>query len=527
MTSPADDRVPWYRPSGADVVFVFMMVLIFQGARNTMLDDPGLGWHLRNIDAMLAEGWWLTRDPFTYPHDGKVKEWRTNQWLGEVPLWLGWQWAGEEGIAAVVSLVLAFMLRCLYRMLLRDGIAWPPVVVWTGLAALGTQVSWVARPNVFTMLFLLWTARVCDLFHQGRCSRRFTLWLVPLFAVWANTHGGFLAGLITLGATLAIEGGLALGAIDVEARRPAQRRALHLGVLLAACALATLVNPYGYTLYPWVLKLLGNPFFMNLNHEWKPPPFGDTGSFRFELLMLLYPVMLALSRRRPNLIELGLGVVWLHFAFNGFRYVALWVLVAIPTMARCSLAIPWLESAAVRFGLSGSSSRLFKARMGPAGWGWSVVVAALFFGLSRTAEGKFARHNPKFIPAAALSRLLELHRERPQARIFHAYNWGGYLTWHGWNPTWPSFLNWLDDRNEVQGQGHIEQWNSIVAAEPGWEKKLDEADVEIIALQPDAPVVALLKKDLFWGRPYENAHAIIFARALTPRPALGPKRRFK
>ena len=45
-------------------------------------------------------------------------------------------------------------------------------------AAMGISCSWVARPNLFTLLFVLLTARICIRFHEGRCSRRATLWLL-------------------------------------------------------------------------------------------------------------------------------------------------------------------------------------------------------------------------------------------------------------------------------------------------------------------------------------------------------------
>src|SRR5262249_32545627 len=112
----------WYHLGSADVVFLVLLVLIFQAARGKMLSDPGLGWHLRNIDAMLAEGGWLHTDPFTQPRDGNSPaEWRTNQWLGELPLWLGERWAGRGGGAAVATPVLAPTLRLPYPIPLGAG----------------------------------------------------------------------------------------------------------------------------------------------------------------------------------------------------------------------------------------------------------------------------------------------------------------------------------------------------------------------------------------------------------------------
>ncbi len=46
----------WYRPTSADVVFLVLSLVMVQTARQNMLDDPGLGWHLRNVDAMRQQG---------------------------------------------------------------------------------------------------------------------------------------------------------------------------------------------------------------------------------------------------------------------------------------------------------------------------------------------------------------------------------------------------------------------------------------------------------------------------------------
>jgi hypothetical protein len=518
MKAEPSGRPAWYRPGGADLVFLGLAVLILQAARGGMLDDPGLGWHLRNIDAMRARGGWLTEDPFTEPRGEPARRWLSNQWLGEVPLWLGERWAGLEGIAAVSALVLAFLLRCLYRMLLRDGLPWPLAVFWTALAALGTSCSWAARPNLFTLLFVLLTARVCAQFHRGRLSRAATLWLWPLFAVWANVHGGFVAGFTLLGATLLIETGLAVGATDPVQRREARGRSRHLAVLLGGAFLATLLNPYGFSLYRWVYQLLGDPYFMNLHQEWQSPDFRANGALRFELLLLLFPLLLGVSRRRPNPVELGLALLWLHFALTGFRYVALWVVVAVPLMARASLEVPWLREQARRLKRTGTEASLFRPRSGPAPWLWSVLVAVALLGWARGAEGRFARHKPEITPAAALDRLLELHGawgrahgERPV--VFHCYHWGGYLTWHGG----PGFRNWIDDRNEVQGREHIRDYFSIVETDPGWEGKLDRARVALVCIQPQAPLAFRLAEHPGWREVYRDDFAVLFERV---RPAV-------
>jgi hypothetical protein len=514
-SAPAGETPPvtrWYQLSGADLVFLVVGLLVFLTARQGLLDDPGLGWHLRNIDAMIAEGGWLTTDSFSEPRNGQAQPWRSNQWLGEVPFWLGERWAGLEGIAAVAAIVIAFTLRCLYRMLLRDGSPWPVAVFWISQAGMGISCSWVARPNLFTMLFVLVTARVCVLFHEGRCSRRQTLWLLPLFCLWANTHGGFVAGFIVLGATLGLEMVPLFFGLSQEDRQSAKGRVIHLSLILGGSILATLINPYGLSLYRWIVQLLGEPYFMDLHQEWKSPDFHGRGAIRFELLMLLFPLLLALSKRRPHLVELGLAVVWFHFALTGFRYVCLWVLVVLPLLARSSLELPHLKEAASRF-LSPGQGMLWSSFRPGRSWLWSVLFAAILLGGARTAQGRLARHTPEMVPAQTLDCFLALHHQWTQthgrrAVVFHSYDWGGYLTWHGW----PNLRNWIDDRNEVQGKAHIQDYFAILATNPGWEEKLNHPKVDLVCIQSDCPLAFRLAESSHWRELSHDAFAVIFER---------------
>jgi hypothetical protein len=275
------------------------------------------------------------------------------------------------------------------------------------------------------------------------------------------------------------------------------------------------VNPYGWSLYPWVLKLLGNQYFMSLNEEWKPPPLDNLGALQYAPLFILFPLVVLLSRRRPNLLEITLAGGWMLLAIKGFRYLPIWVLIVVPIMARVSCGIPWVAAVVNKHLISDDPSSLFAKREGPAPWGvWSVALAMLFFGGSRMLEGRFAKLLPQVVDTQALDEMVRLHDNNPDTVVFHSYNWGGYLTWRGWNPQAPRLLTWIDDRNEAQGEQHTQDTLAIIRGEKlDWEEILEKANVRFVCIEKNTQLAEeLTKRPEKWQNRFEDDYAVIFER---------------
>jgi hypothetical protein len=491
-----------FRVGVADFVFVFFALTFLQLAGSGIVDDPGLGWHVRIVDAMAEQGGFLWADPFGLTTRGEP--WVPFGFLGSAALHFSYHWGGLDALAVVVALTIAFTLRCLYRMMVTDGVPAVQAVVWTYLAALAVLPAGMARPNVFTLLFFLVTARVCVQWHRGRVPARQTLWLLPLFAVWANVHGGWAAGLMTVAAAGLVELGVA--AWDRDGRAAALGRFRWFVLLGVGCGLATLVNPYGPRLHLQVLRLMGDPFMMNLNNDWLSWDFHSAGSFRLELLILLLPVLLAWSRHRPDAVSLVLCVLWLHLGLNGRRYASLWVLTAVPILAQLAARLPAVE----RFGEWLNENRPDMVPPAPAArspWLWTAVAAVALFASTRYAGG-YTRHYPDLMPTQALDKLLEIHRGE---KVLHSINWGGYLIWHGWDK-YPRFLVWIDDRNELYGRERIEEWINVSAARPGWRETLDRYGFELVCVPADCGLAYRLAEEPGWEKLYADDAAVIYRR---------------
>jgi hypothetical protein len=302
----------------------------------------------------------------------------------------------------------------------------------------------------------------------------------------------------------------AFGSFEAERRGVARKQLTWWTVLGVGVFAATLVNPYGIKLLLWNLWFVTDPFLQTMsNTEWFPPNFASPGWFRIELLVLLFPALAALSRRQISLLTLALGVAWLHFALTTSRYSPLWVVVVIPTLATLSTQVPWLDRAIAS--LAGRLSADAQEWLAETPKRWPCFISVLFAGLALFVSpwaGDLAGHNQDLIPSRSLDRLLQIYRGE---RVFHWANWGGYLTWHGWDLN-PRFKTWIDDRIDIHGQAHTEKYRAIINARPDWEELLRQDRVELLCIPPDVPLASRARESPGWRLIYEDRKVVVFRR---------------
>ena len=484
----------WYRIGIGDLVLIVLAVGIGQTASSGLIGDPGLGWHLRTPDFVLEHGW-PTADPFSGPKHGNY--WLANQWLGDFPLWLGWKAAGLNGVVAVTIAFLLLGYRLLYGFLRADGLSWPAAAFWTYAAAMASFNVWVARPNLITFLSVTIVARALALHHEGRLGPRRLLWLVPLFLVWVNSHGGFVVGLVMIGLAAGIEWLVAFAHSEPSEQSAAKIRFRTLVGVGTACFLATFVNPYGWKVYPWVFSLLGDPYFMKLNQEWLSPDFHAAGSIRIAAFIIALPALFAVSRYRPKLTVLALSLFWLYLALKSQRYIPLWIVVTTPLLARAAAQIDWLNVRIARL----KQDEFFRVRSG----GW-IGFIAIAIGLAVWAKfGKPVDHNKDIYPCESLRELVRLRQ--PGEVVLNHPDFGGFLTLHGW----PDLLVWIDDRNEVFGRAWYESYLDLEKTTPGWEATLAAWNPDWVAVYAEQPLAyRLAERPAVWELVYRDPLVVLF-----------------
>jgi hypothetical protein len=191
-----------------------------------------------------------TTDPFlTIAHGG---HWYNQQWLSEWLIFRLQQLGGLQLVSLAYALLLAGALiplawGCRQRRLGPTTLAW---LVFSGSAVCVLQ----PRAAGFSLLAF---ALVLAIVQAAQRRRPLLLLLPPLFALWANLHGAFAAGLLLLGL-------LALAAA-IE-----RRSALPLAAAAVGATAALVLTPLGPGLLQYMQEISSNRALPLLTNEWLP-----------------------------------------------------------------------------------------------------------------------------------------------------------------------------------------------------------------------------------------------------------------
>jgi hypothetical protein len=511
MTSPKLNPMIRLMPSLTDIAFVLPLIFLFsrlQGVR-TMLGDGDTGWHIRIGDWMWAHGSVPKSDMFSYTRPGApFVAW---EWLWD----LGASWVhhrfGLGGVVLVSMFVLCLTTALLSRLVYRrcgNGIV---ALLTTALATAASALHWLARPHLFTWLFIVVFLSLLERVREGRI--RLLWWLPVLTILWANLHAGFLAGIVILGAYGAGELVRALLAQTPPERWGAARASLPYFAAGAGCLAVSLINPYFYHLHQHIFEYFRDPFIARYIQEFQSVNFQAPDSVYFEYLLALgfgAGIWFALKKR---FVDLVLLLAWAHVALPSVRHVPIYAIVAAPVVA--AAVVEWLSALSVApvAGWVRACADLIRSaaadiepfeqirRSHVLGL---VFLAVIALGMRSPSAGKFLRpeYDPKAYPSKALALL-----DDPNARIFTPDEWGDYLVYNLWPKGGKVFV---DGRSDFYGHNFFDQYVSLLNDKYDWEQTLALYNVNTILLPPDAFLATTIKESKNWRVVYDDGSAIVF-----------------
>ncbi len=286
--------------------------------------DPDLWGHTQYGEDLLRDGLPKTT---TYSYTAVGYEWINHENLTEILLAWGYRHLGPAGLVVGKCLLGLVVVALLAEQAVRKQLSWIAFLVTTLLVVVNLRPSWTLRPQVPTYVctaFMFWLLERCFAAWRGPLrwnrgqtsktdsfSRRILVtltqpWLlftlIPVFALWINFHGGFLAGLAMLAAYLGLRVCEA-----IQARRDYRLALFFVGILGLAAA-ATLMNPYGYRLHAWILHSVPTP--RPEISEWNAIGWEEAKAWNYGLLAVASLVVIGYSKRPVDMVHLIiLGII--------------------------------------------------------------------------------------------------------------------------------------------------------------------------------------------------------------------------
>ncbi len=493
-------RGRWERILGTEgLVWGIVFLALFAMAARVPLDSD-LWWHLAAGRAMAERGQVLRADPFSHTVAGKP--WTDVYWLAQLAMYGLHRLGGPPALmgATAFAVVLAFMplARVLRGSLFVRAFA-------LLLAAVASSVTWVPRPQLVTFAFLSLTLWLLDR-HRRVPGGRAHWALVPLFALWANAHGGFPAGIILIVCALAGDAlERALGWATAETL--SWRRMGDLAVTALLALAATCLNPHTTRVLLLPFQTVRMQVLQDLIQEWASPDFHQPWVWPFLALLLGTALAWAWSPRRPALRDL-LGVsAFVYMALLGGRNISLAALVMAPTLSEHgSLALGRLRHAPR---LSSLWEKVASSSPPPARPALNALVLAVAF---LAAMGKAAY--VASVTEDAIRRtypvdaLAFVQTARPPREMFNPYHWGGFCLW----TLYPDYPVFVDGRTDLYDDPFLREYLQVVWARPGWQDVLERYGVHFALVEAGSLLDLWLREEPGWVEAYRDGMAAVWVR---------------
>ncbi len=484
-----------FLPSIPATVFVGILAFVIFGFQEPLLNSDGdLARHLRHGEYMLQQHALIRFDPFSFTRPGQP--FVGFEYGSQILYTLVNRAGGLAAVTVLAGILIATTYALVARYMLRRGVEPLLAALVTGAAMISGMGHWAARPHLVTMVAVLLLLELLSPLGKRR------LWaFAPLFAIWANFHGGFTYGLIVIGIFL-----IGAGCEAVFSRsRAAWQDVRFFGAALAISAASTLIQPRPIAVYRHILAMFGDRYIIDHTNEFLSPNFHDPGTKLFLVVMLAAVSAAIVSRRRPSFTSIGFLIAGMYFALVHQRNATLFGLTALPLLA-VQLDVDWRG-----LGLLRRTRLAFEAASRGAATSIWVLAACALAAVLSIAHGRIGgrqllenRFSAREFPMAAVD---QARAAGLTGRIFSDFAWGGYLLY-----AWPEQKVFIDGNTDFYGGALMREYGVIHDNLPGWHQLVERWGFSILIVSPKAPVASEIMHDGGWRYWYCDSTAVVLVR---------------
>jgi len=468
-----------------------IFLIIFSAAMamgwNTLNADSDLPRHLRFGQFIVETRSIPQVEIFSYVLEGHP--FVAHSWLTGVIYYFFYKLLGLKGVVFLTAVLISGAFFILYSALSREHeerLLTGFFILW---GAGNTTLHWIARPHLFTMLFLAAWIVLIDATARGR---KIYFWLPPiLMMLWGNIHAEFVAGFLVLFAYMA--GWCWDFLFDRQNTNP--KIIYNLAGITALSFFASLLNPFGLRTWTTILSYRGNDYLMSTINETKPPDF-TTPLFFVEFSLIVTSILIfALKKGSLQSGQAFLLAGFTALALTSARNIHFYGIVAPFVLAGPAIAV---TDSAIQRRISSAVAQIEGSLKG---FVWPVVIMLAFWWA--LVSGKIGDRyfiDPEIFPVQAVDWL----EANPQSgQMFNNFNWGGYIVWR----LWPQQKDFIDSHTDVTGQA-IKLYLDARNLAPGWEHVFAQYNIEWVIMPVDSTLGQELARNE-WKTLYQDTIAII------------------
>ena len=497
--------------TGTVLAVAFFGIVVFVRTTQPLLDGD-VWWHLRAGETVLRDGAIPSINTWTIA--GAGLPWISQDWLSNVLMALLFN-AHDSWGSTLLSLAFgAIAVGAFIVLWYAIGRRHPTGSTVARVLCLGAGLI-VAAPvlgvRVQTVDLLMISATVWLLWgYLSDCRRRWLVGLPLLTVAWANTHAGWPL-LFALGGAVVV-GEMADRGLHrrLGARGPLEwRQIVALSAALAACVPALLLNPNGSRLLAYPFATAAIQAHRDFLFEWSPP---DVGTFPGQVLigflgLVVLPTLVFGHRRLRAAEMLWLGGISV-LSLSAIRFV-----VAIGPVGAAVAAValapaladrgwpPWSDRLVRMLDRPPRSRRIGYINLALASLVGAVGIAVAMLRVAPAVQDAAIRGS---MPVTATAWLGD---ERPGARIFNVYAWGGYI-----GRELPASLVYIDGRSDIYGDGPIREYAEAIGLQRDIFEILDRERIDVVVFWPLTALSAALDERADWRRVYDDGMAAIWVR---------------
>jgi hypothetical protein len=510
-------RYAWLVEIGGALLVVAILCITDNGS---LFRDSCCLWHPVVGELIQANGL-IREDPFSHTFAGEL--WIPFQWLAEVGMARLYAWAEYDGIFWATVALFSSIFGWLAGRAVRAGCHPILALLIIALTFFECCHHFHARPHLFTMGGMCFLLALLSDVEAGRTRKAQLLWLVPVFIVWANLHGGVLGGWGTLG--IVMSGWGLWWLLGWPAPIQSWRTALLLVLLCLIVTASFLINPYGWDFILMWKRVMAADLPKIINEHKPLDPLSPIGLVILGEALLYFLVLAGIilpkvfrsvdptggtnqaAQGIPLRVTWLIPLIWLYLGASRIRHAPLFSLVAmiaIIDMLPHTLWMRWLARRSDLYVAPRPDDPL-EPRAG-------IVLARLFpmviFLVPLLAGLRFVKLDEERWPQDLIPELRRLAKD-PDLKLFNEDHLAGMVIRYV-----PGMKVFIDDRCELYPEWFLMDYVDALRERPGywiayWEEKYG---INAALTAPKSKFTAYFREAPNWRLVRETEAGCLFIR---------------